>query len=49
MLTISRLSRRSIKYYNDTANRAKQAGMDRQRANGGLGEYHTGGGTRLPT
>jgi hypothetical protein len=37
MLTISRLSRWSINYYNDTARHARQAGLDRQRANGGLG------------
>jgi hypothetical protein len=29
MLTISRLSRWSINYYNDTANQAKAAAMDR--------------------
>ena len=49
MLTISRLSRWSINYYNDTANQAKQAAMDRQRANGGLGEYYTEADTRVPT
>ncbi|WP_375488870.1 MobF family relaxase [uncultured Mycobacterium sp.] len=49
MLTISRLSRWSINYYNDTANKAKQAAMDRQAANGGLGEYYTEGDTRVPT
>lgn len=49
MLTISRLSRWSINYYNDTANQAKQAAMDRQRAGGGLGEYYTEGDTRVPT
>ncbi|BBZ15356.1 MobF family relaxase [Mycobacterium branderi] len=49
MLTISRLSRWSIDYYNDTANKAKQAAMDRHRANGGLGEYYTEGDTRAPT
>jgi hypothetical protein len=37
VLTISRLSRWSINYYNDTAREAKQGAMDRQRANGGLG------------
>ena len=49
MLTISRLSLWSIKYYNDTANQAKQAAMDRQRANGGLGEYYTEADTRVPS
>ena len=49
MLTISRLSRWSINYYNDTARQAVQAGMDRQRANGGLGEYYSEGDTREPT
>ncbi len=49
MLTISRLSRWSINYYNDTASHAKQAAMDRPRANGGLGEYYTEGDTRVPT
>jgi hypothetical protein len=39
VLTIARLSQWSINYYNDTAREAKQAAMDRQRANGGLGEY----------
>jgi conjugative relaxase-like TrwC/TraI family protein len=49
MLTISRLKRRSIAYYNDTANEAKQAAMDRCKANGGLAEYYSGGETRVPT
>ena len=49
MLTISRLTRWSIRYYNDTANEAKQAAMDRQAANGGLGEYYSDGDTRIPT
>jgi conjugative relaxase-like TrwC/TraI family protein len=49
VLTISRLSRWSISYYNDTATHAKQAAMDRARANGGLGEYYTEGDTRVPT
>jgi hypothetical protein len=49
VLTISRLSRWSIICYNDTANHAKQAAMDRQGANGGLGEYYTEGDTRVPT
>ena len=49
MLTISRLSRWSINYYNDTARQANQAAMDRQRANGGLGEYYSERDTRAPT
>ena len=49
MLTISRLSRWSINYYNDTARQATQDGRDRQRANGGLGEYYSEGDTRVPT
>ncbi|BBZ40621.1 MobF family relaxase [Mycobacterium conspicuum] len=49
MLTISRLSRWSINYYNDTARQAAQSGLDRQRANGGLGEYYSEGDTRTPT
>ena len=49
MLTISRLSRWSIRYYNDTAIQAKQASTDRPRANGGLGEYYSEGDTRAPT
>ena len=49
VLTISRLKRWSIRYYNDTATTAKQAGMDRQAANGGLGEYYSEADTRIPT
>jgi len=49
VLTISRLSRWSINYYNNTAREAKQAAMDRQRANAGLGEYYSEGDTRAPT
>jgi hypothetical protein len=49
VLTISRLSRWSINYYNDTARQASQAGLDRQRANGGLREYYSEGDTREPT
>jgi conjugative relaxase-like TrwC/TraI family protein len=49
MLTISRLKRWSIRYYNDTAATAKQAGLDRQTANGGLGEYYSEADTRVPT
>ena len=49
MLTISRLKRRSIAYYNDTASEAIQAAMDRQNASGGLAEYYSEGETRVPT
>jgi len=49
MLTISRMSRWSIAYYEKTANDAKQAGMDRRAAGGGLGEYYSEGDTRSPT
>ena len=49
MLTISRLSRWSINYYNDTANQARQAAMDRRAAGGGLGEYYSESDTRVPT
>ncbi len=49
MLTISRLSRWSINYYNDTANQAQAAAMDRQAAGGGLGEYYSESDTRVPT
>ena len=49
MLTISRLSRWSINYYNDTAREATKGAMDRQRANGGLGEYYSERDTRTPT
>ncbi len=49
MLTISRLSRWSTNYYNDTARQATGAGWDRRRANGGLGEYYSEGDTRAPT
>ena len=49
MLTISRLSRWSIAYYEKTTNEAKQAAMDRRAAGGGLGEYYSEGDTRMPT
>lgn len=49
MLTISRLSRWSVNYYNGTANRAQAAAMDRQAAGGGLGEYYSETDTRVPT
>jgi len=49
VLTISRLSRWSINYYNDTANQAQAAAMNRQAAGGGLGEYYSESDTRVPT
>jgi conjugative relaxase-like TrwC/TraI family protein len=49
MLTISRLKRFGIAYYNDTADQAKEATMDRRKANGGLAEYYSEGETRAPT
>jgi conjugative relaxase-like TrwC/TraI family protein len=49
VLTLSRLSRWSINYYNDTAHQAAQAGSDLQRANGGLGEYYSEGDARAPS
>jgi len=49
VLTISRLSLWSINYYETTANQARQSAMDRQAANGGLGEYYSEGDTRMPT
>jgi len=49
VLTISRLSRWSINYYNDTADQAQTAAMDRQAVGGGLGEYYSEGDTRVPT
>ena len=49
VLTISRLSRWSINYHNDTARQATQAGRDRKRGNWGLGEDDTEGDTREPT
>ena len=35
--------------YNDTARHASWAGLDRRRANGGLGEYYSEADTREPT
>jgi conjugative relaxase-like TrwC/TraI family protein len=49
VLTISRLSRWSVNYYNDTAHRAQAAAMDRQAAGGGLGEYYSERDSRVPT
>jgi hypothetical protein len=44
MLTISRLKRWSIRYYNDTAQAAKQAGMD---CHGAIGEIADAPNRRL--
>jgi hypothetical protein len=49
VLTISRLSRWSIGYYNDTANTAKTSAMNAAAANGVLGEYYSEADTRVPT
>jgi conjugative relaxase-like TrwC/TraI family protein len=49
VLTISRLSRWRINYYNDTAHQAQAAAMDRQAAGGGLGEYYSESDTRVPS
>jgi hypothetical protein len=48
MLTISRLGRRSIKYYNYTADQAKCSATKHQRAGGGLAEYYPESETRVP-
>jgi len=48
VLTISRLSRWSIRYYNETADEAGQSAMDRQSSSGGLGEYCSKDDTRVP-
>ena len=48
MLTISKLKRWSINYYNETAQAAGQAAKDLRRANGGLGEYYSEHETRTP-
>ena len=48
MLTIAKLKRWSINYYNDTARAAGQAATDLARAGGGLGEYYSERDTRTP-
>lgn len=48
VLTVAKLSRWSIAYYNDTAHAVGMAARDAQRANGGLGEYYAEGDTRTP-
>lgn len=47
-MTIAKLSRWSIAYYNDTANAVGMAARDARCANGGLGEYYAEGDTRTP-
>jgi hypothetical protein len=48
MLTIAKLSRWSINYYNDTARAAGAGAADAQRGGGGLGEYYCEHDTRTP-
>lgn len=48
MLTIAKLSRWSISYYNDTARAAAAAGAEVRRTGGGLGEYYAEHDTRTP-
>ena len=48
MLTISKLKRWPINYYNETAKAASRAAKDLQRANGGLGECYSEHETRTP-
>lgn len=48
VLTIAKLSRWSINYYNDTARVAGAAAVDGRRAGGGLGEYYSEHYTRNP-
>src|SRR3954452_22202081 len=48
VLTIAKLSRWSINYYNDTANAVGKAAKDAREAGGGLGEYYTEHDARTP-
>jgi conjugative relaxase-like TrwC/TraI family protein len=48
VLTISKLKRSSVNYYIDTAEGARRASSDLQKANGGLGEYYSEHETRTP-
>ncbi len=48
VLTVAKLSRWSVNYYNDTARAVGDAVKDRQRANGGLAEYYAERDTRTP-
>ena len=49
MLTIARLKRFGIAYYNDTADQSKHAGTKHQSAGGGLAEYYSEDETRIPS
>lgn len=49
VLTIARLKRWGIAYYNRTASDAIDHMKDRAKANGGLGDYYSEQETRLPT
>lgn len=48
MLTVARLKRWGISYYNRTAQDAIDHMKDRQKANGGLGDYYSEKDTRVP-
>jgi len=48
VLTIAKLSRWSVNYYNDTARAVGQAVKDAQSAGGGLAEYYAERDTRTP-
>ena len=48
VLTIAKLSRWSVNYYNDTARAVGQAARDAQSAGGGLAEYYAERDTRTP-
>jgi conjugative relaxase-like TrwC/TraI family protein len=48
MLTIAKLKRWSINYYNDTARAAGQAAKEERKTSGGLGEYYSQRETRAP-
>ncbi|WP_413783431.1 hypothetical protein [Mycolicibacterium obuense] len=47
-MTIAKLSRWSVNYYNDTARAVGQAAKDAQSAGGGLAEYYGERDTRTP-
>ena len=48
MLTVAKLSRWSVNYYNDTARAAGQATRDAQASGGGLAEYYSERDSRTP-
>lgn len=48
LLTVAKLSRWSVRYYNDTARAAGAAARDARSAGGGLGEYYGEHDTRTP-